>query len=76
MPVSTPGRITYIRVYDEFERLPQFVLVCSQLHARMRYGVGRTARDIPTAQQIPAVNPAKREIQRAQLQRYFLECIS
>ena len=50
MPVGTPGRRTYIRVYDEFERLPQFVIVRSQFYARMRYvgisGFNDTARRI------------------------------
>ena len=36
MPVITPGMITYIGVYDKFERLPQSMLIRSQLHAMMQ----------------------------------------
>ena len=37
MLVGTPGRSTYIILYDKFERIPQFVIFRSQLYARMRY---------------------------------------
>ena len=37
MPVDTPGWRTYIRVHDKLERLPEFLLVRIQLHARTRY---------------------------------------
>ena len=38
--------------------------------------VNLTIMESPTAQPTPVVSPTKREIQQAQLQRYFLECIS
>ena len=37
MPVGAPRRRTYIRVHDELERLPEFVIVRSRFHAGMRY---------------------------------------
>ena len=37
MPIGTPGRRTNILVHDKLEGLPEFVLVCSQLHTRMQY---------------------------------------
>ena len=38
--------------------------------------VSLTGTVVPTSLQSPAVNPTKRESQQAQLQRYFLECLS
>ena len=37
MPVGTPRRCTYIRLHDEPEHLPEFLLVRSQLHPVMPY---------------------------------------
>ena len=37
IPIGTPGRRTYILVHDKLERLPEFVLVRSQLNTRIQY---------------------------------------
>ena len=53
-----------------------YMSVLKDMVFRINLYVDLTVTVSPTAQQSPAVTPTKRESQRAQLQRYFLECLS
>ena len=58
----------HIAVRSKYLHVPKLIL--------LQGCVNLTVRAIPTARQSPAVDPTKRESHLAQLQRYFLECLS